>query len=109
MQVRANGDERIVCRNAFISIHGITSGRVRHLAFYAKTSPTPPIDGRGKQPNPRAMSQIIKRQMSDHIKSFPTTESHYARNSTTKGRKYLSHYLSVAAMHELLASGSEPT
>ena len=59
LQVRANGDERIVCRNAFISIHGITSGRVRHLAFYAKTSPTPPpppIDGRGKQRNPRAMS-----------------------------------------------------
>ena len=91
MQVHANGDERVVCRNAFISIDGITSGCVRHLAFYAKASPAPPIDGRGKQPNPHAMSQIIKRQIFDHIKSFPTTESHYARTSTTKGRKYLSH------------------
>ena len=106
--IRANGDERIVCRDAFTNIHGITSARVRHLAFYAKTSPTPPVDQRGRQPNSRAVSHSIKSQISDHIKSFPTVESHYARSGTTKGRKYLSPYLSVTAMHELYLKQYEP-
>jgi hypothetical protein len=108
LQIRANGDERIECRDAFTNIHGITSARVRHLAFYAETSPTPPVDQRGRQPNSRAVSHSIKNQISDHIKSFPTVESHYARSGTTKGRKYLSPYLSVAAMHELYLKQYEP-
>ena len=106
--MRAIGDGRVVCRDAFVNIHGVTPGRVRHLAFYAKTSPTPPIDGRGGHPNPRAMVQRTKKQISDHIKSFPYIESHYARSTTTKGRKYLSPYLSVAAMHELYLKQYEP-
>lgn len=98
----------MVCRDAFVSIHGVTPGRVRHLAFYAKTSPTPPVDGRGKQMNPQGLGQSIKHQISNHIKSFPTVKSHYGRSSTTRGRKYLSPYLSVAAMHELYLKAYEP-
>ena len=98
----------MVCRNAFISIHGITPGRVRHLAFYAKTSPTPPVDRRGKQPNPNIISSSVLKQIHDHIKSFTTVEGHYSRGDVTKGRKYLSQYLSVAAMHELYLKQHEP-
>ena len=54
------------------------------------------------------MGGNIKNQIHDHIKSFLTVESHYARGGTTKGRKYLSSYLSVAAMHELYLKQYEP-
>lgn len=65
--IRANGDERIVCRQAFINMHGITAGRVQHISFYARTSPTPPVDKRGKQPNPHATEHNIKQQIREHI------------------------------------------
>lgn len=79
---------KAVCRVAFVNVHGITHGLVCHLAFYAMTSPSPPTDSRGKQSNPRAMSQNVKKQISNHIKSFPITESYYGCNAATKGRKY---------------------
>ena len=55
VQIRTNGDEWIVCREAFISIHRITVGRVRHIAYFAKNSPTPPVDKHGKKPDPHVM------------------------------------------------------
>ena len=108
MQIRANGDERIVCRQAFINIHGITPGRVTHLAHFAATSPTPPVDKRGKQPNQRAKGEDVRQQIHAHIRSFPTVESHYGRAKATKGRKFLSSSLSVAVMHELYLEKYEP-
>ena len=78
------------------------------MAFYAKTSPTPPLDKRGKQPNPCITSQNIKQQTYRHIKSFPTIESHYGRGKSSKGKKYLSSQLSVATMHELYLEMYEP-
>ena len=108
VQIHANGDEWIVCREAFINIHGITVGRVRHIDYFAKNSPTPPVDKRGKQPNPHAMKVDVKKQIHEHIKSFPTTESHYGRAHAAKGRKYLSSNLSVATMHELYLEKYEP-
>ena len=55
VHIRANGDERIVCREAFINIHGITVGRVRHIAYLAKNSPTPPFDKHEKKPDAHVM------------------------------------------------------
>ena len=72
-----------------------------HLAHFAATSPTPPVDKRGKQPNLQAKGEDIKQQIHGNILSFPTTESHYGRAKGTKGRKFLSSSLSVAAIHEL--------
>ena len=54
------------------------------------------------------MQDDIKKQIHAHIKSFPTIESHYGQAHTAKGRKYLSSYLSVAAMHELYLQKYEP-
>ena len=98
----------MVCRQAFISIHGITSGRVQHLAHFAQTSPTTPVDKRGKQPNKHATSEDIKKQIRSHIKSFPTIGSHYGRGNMAKGKKFLSTYLSVAKMHQLYLEKFEP-
>ena len=108
IQIRVKGDEHVVCREAFIHIHGITTGRVQHLAFYAKTSPTPPPDKRGKHANSHATREEIKQQIHRHIKSFPTIESHYGKSNSSKGKKYLSSQLSVALMHELYLEMHEP-
>ena len=89
-------------------IHGITSGRVQHIAYYAQNSPTPPIDKRGKHANPRATTEEVKQQIHQHIMSFPTIESHYGREKSTKGTKFLSSHLSVAQMHELYLEKYEP-
>ena len=81
-------------------------GRVDRLSFFAKTSPTPPIDKRGKHANPNAMSDETVRRIHQHIKSFPAIESHYGRGSTSK--KYLSSHLSVVKMHEMYMEAFEP-
>ena len=39
VQIRTNGDERIVCREAFINIHRITVGRVRHMLTLPRILP----------------------------------------------------------------------
>ena len=88
----ANGDEQIVCRQAFINIHGTTPRRVTHLAHFATMSPTPPVDKRGKQPNQRAKDEDVRQQIQAHIHSFSMVESHYGRAKANKGRNsYLCH------------------
>ena len=98
----------MVCKTAFMNIHGITSGSVDRLTFFAKTSPTPPIDKRGKLPNPHSIPQHLKQQVLRHIKSFPTIESHYGRNRAAKGKKCLSANLSVSRMHDMYLEKFEP-
>ena len=34
-----NGDERIVCKNAFVNIHGITPGKSRALSIFLLKPP----------------------------------------------------------------------
>ena len=61
-----------------------------------------------KQANPHVTKEEIKQQIHSHIKSFPTIEGHYGRGTSSKGKKYLSSCLSVAAMHELYLEMYEP-
>ena len=58
--------------------------RVQHISFYARTSPTPPVDRHGKQPNPHATEITIRQQIHEHIKSFSTVQSHYGRAKKNK-------------------------
>ena len=51
----------------------------RDLHNYAQTSPTPPVDRHGKQPNPRARSSVLKKQIYADIKSFPIVGGHYSQ------------------------------
>ena len=81
---------------------------MQRLAFFARTSSTPPVDKRGKQPNPHATSEGIKKQIHQHIKSFPTAESRYSRSTAVKCKRYLSAQLSVACMHEMYLEMYEP-
>ena len=56
---------------------------------------------RGRHSNrPRKITYMVKKQVKDHIQSFPTMRSHYSRNKN-KRRRYLSPLLSIAEMHRL--------
>ena len=90
-------------RELFVDNHSSTCmvSRVQHISFYARTSPTPPVDRHGKQLNPHATEITIRQQIHEHLKSFSTVQSHYGRAKKTKGRKYFSSYMSIATMYEL--------
>lgn len=107
-QICANGDERVICHQLFMRIHGVPLRRVQHVACYTKNLPTPPIDKQGKHVNPCATTEEIKQQLHQHLLSFPTIESHYGRAKSTKDRKFLFSHLSVAQMHELYLEKYEP-
>ena len=61
----------------------------------------PPLDRRGKHSSHLKISDAIKKQIDEHIRSFSVMKSHYSRSHHNKHRKYLSPLLSVADMHEL--------
>lgn len=61
-----------------------------------------PRDKRGKHPNrPNRIPDAAKQDIRDHIKSFPSYESHYTRNQTDKSKRYLNPELSVSQMYDL--------
>ena len=106
-QIRLPSKTHTVCLKTFAGVHGITQARVRRLAEARLTSICSPVDMRGKQPNPHKISDAVKKQIDDHIRTFPVMRSHYSRSHHGKRRKYLSPLLSVATMHELYKENHE--
>ena len=101
LQIRTPGKDKVVCVAAFAGIHGISIARVRRLANVSLQSVCPPRDKRGKHGHHRRITDQVKQQIEDHIRSFPVMKSHYSRSHDNRRRKYLSPILSVADMHEL--------
>ena len=67
-----------------------------------------PIDKRGKHANrPHALPESVLHQIDNHIKSFPTRESHYSRHDNTH-KSYLPSDLSFSIMLELYLEKHEP-
>ena len=68
-----------VCKKAFVSVLGVTLGRVDNAVKSQTASGVLKPDGRGKHSNhsrvPEERLQLVK----DHINSFPTVSSHYTR------------------------------
>ncbi|KAJ8876273.1 hypothetical protein PR048_024183 [Dryococelus australis] len=88
-KVRINGIDRPVCRQDFVSLHGITKGRS------LLTSGKSPKDQRGKHYNrpmryPTAIHDIIVH----HIQSFHARSSHYSSRDNPD-RKYLPKSLTI--------------
>lgn len=93
-----------VCRQAFLSIHGIGYTRVKNLRQSAVCKP----DMRGKHGNrPKKVTNIHLQNVRNHIKSFPRVASHYSRNSNNK-KRYLKEGLSVHRMYQLYLEKFEP-
>ncbi|PSN40714.1 hypothetical protein C0J52_21668 [Blattella germanica] len=84
-----------VCRNAFMSFHGITRGRLRTIQASLMSGQSSPRDSRGKHQNrPRSVPEEI------HIRSFKPRQSHYSiRNNPRK--LYLPETLTIKDMHKM--------
>ena len=90
-----------VCKKAFLSIHGISNGRLeRAIQAQVKTGGTPHGDQRGRHVPGNKTSDDDIEFIKQHISSFPRYQSHYSRQDNPN-RKYLSPTLSIAKMYSL--------
>lgn len=94
-------EEISVCRHAFMSIHGISRGRLRHIQSSLMNSGMAPLERRGKhvsRPN-QTPTQVVS-LVEDHIRSFKPRQSHYSLRHNPHAT-YLPETLSVKQMHAL--------
>ena len=90
-----------VCKAAFLSIHGISSGWLDcAIQAQIKTDGTPYCDERGRHAPGNKTTEDDIAFIKQHINSFPRYQSHYSRQDNPH-RKYLSPELSVAKMYQL--------
>ena len=104
-KVKCGDVEHVVCREAFASLHGIGSKRVRRAATCVAEGHTPK-DQRGRHNNKRCISDDLRNMVDTHIISFPLRVSHYAGHGNK--RRYLSSELCITKMYTLLLQASYP-
>ncbi|XP_023818369.1 uncharacterized protein LOC101155258 isoform X3 [Oryzias latipes] len=97
-KVKLGDEEKVVCREAFASLHGIGTKRVRRVANHQSQGITPK-DKRGTHNNRRCISDDLKGKVDEHIRSFPYFVSHYECHGTK--RRYLASDLTVVKMYSL--------
>nr|CAH7751893.1 unnamed protein product [Callosobruchus chinensis] len=100
-KIRINGNEEKVCHTAFLSLHGISRGRLRRIQDCIRSSGLPPCDERGKRDNrPTKTPEEVLNLIRFHIKSFRGRQSHYSRRDNPN-KVYLPEELSVMKMHKI--------
>ena len=80
-----------VCKQAFVSIHGITESRVRHVIEKASASGSAnilPDDQRGHHAAANKTSDEARQFVLNFIRALPTCSSHYSR-AKSPNRMYL--------------------
>lgn len=92
-------EKQAVCKKAFISIYGISEGRVRRLCNLYSQSLTP-HDKRGKHPKANTTPPEVLRKIHDHILSFPRKQTHYSGRTI----EYLDARLDIKTMFSLFKS-----
>ena len=90
----------IICHNAFISIHGITPGRVRLARDKVNVGGSAQLDRRGLNPNPRKISDEALKCVHEHIQLLPVCTSHYSRTKNPN-RQYLEAHNKISKLHKL--------
>ncbi|XP_068082416.1 uncharacterized protein [Anabrus simplex] len=87
-----------VCRKAFLAIHGIGKKRVERLVRGLKITGISPKNMRGKHSNrPWKIPEERLDAVREHIKSFPSRNSHYGIRDTKKA--YLAEDLNIKRMY----------
>lgn len=90
-----------ICRDAFLSFHGITRARLRRIQSCLSETSGSPLDKRGHHKNrPNKTPPEIDVLIQQHIKSFPARQSHYSLRKNPH-RFYLPETLSVKDMYRL--------
>lgn len=91
-----------VCRNAFMSLHGIKKKKVAYLQNSLKLTAMPPRDKRGENKNhPRKFKPEVSSAIYDHIKAFKGRKSHYSMKDSK--RIYLPEELNINKMFKMFA------
>ena len=104
--VKTQGGDVVVCKQAFISIHGITAKRLRRLCEHAASgSSTPPTDKRGKHNGHYCIDSDLVKQVKNHNESFSAQESHYSR-SDNHGKLFQLHIDKLYAEGNSTMSGT---
>ncbi|KAJ9583050.1 hypothetical protein L9F63_022607 [Diploptera punctata] len=95
------GKSNSVRKECFRGTFGETTGFIERVAKKKRASPTGilPEHGRGKGTPQNKKSEDELQTVKNHILSFPTYESHYCRQRTTK--KFLPQNLNISKMYEL--------
>lgn len=89
-----------VCFKAFLSIYGISKGKIEYLQKNLKATGTSGKDKRGKHSsNHRKLCQDSFEAIRNHVTSFKTRLSHYSLNDSKK--KYLPESLNITKMFNL--------
>lgn len=86
-----------VCQKAFCAVHGFGPKRLQVFRRKLETGELEP-DRRGKHKHHPSVSEEVKDQVRDHIKSFPSRHSHYSRKDNSD-RVYLSAELSITRLY----------
>ncbi|XP_074035892.1 uncharacterized protein [Leptinotarsa decemlineata] len=103
-KIRVEEDDRIVetsvCYKAFLSIHGISKGKLEHLQKALKNRGTAPKDKRGQHSSKiRSLPDSTYQHVFDHISSFKGRLSHYSLNDSKK--LYLPEELNITKMFNM--------
>lgn len=69
--------EIIICKKAFMSIHGISRKKVEYLVASLKKTGCAPVDKRGKHNNHVKLNDDVKSLIRGHINSFKGSVSFY--------------------------------
>lgn len=92
--------EVVVCRQAFMSIHGIKKKKLSYIQNSLKLTGMFPKDKRGENKNhPRKFQPHVLRFVCDHIKSFKGRKSHYSMKDSK--RIYLPEELNIKKMFKM--------
>ncbi|KAJ8964873.1 hypothetical protein NQ314_004555 [Rhamnusium bicolor] len=88
-----------ICRDAFLSLHGITRARLRRIQNSLAHTNGSPLDKRGQHQNrPNKTPPELDFLIQLHIKSFPARQSHYYIRKNPQ-RFYLHETLTVKEMY----------
>ena len=91
-----------VCLKTFLDTFRIGKKRVRTIHSMLKNENYTPSENRGKHNNrPKKVSTDIIQKICQHIDSFPTQISHYARSDGMPERCYLRADLNISIMFRL--------
>ena len=100
-KIAIDGEEISVCKQALVSILGITVSRLQYICELIKQHGTPPEDKRGKHNNrPNKIPYERREMVRIFINSLPKYKSHYTRRHNPN-REYLSPLLTERKLYTL--------
>lgn len=100
-----NNIQECVCMSFFMATLDITESMIRGSFAHMNSDGFMGPDMRGKQRSANKIDDERQKIVENHIKRFPTMESHYCRASSNK--MYLSSGLNVSRMHSLYEEDCE--